>query len=155
MCVCSALNLKCHHDAAEFACTPLLHEHTSKKMFSFLAWFQSKFKFTQTLLLTRFVVHSSTALFSVKWNFCQSEKSTLLLVLELLGQWVQDIRTWSNPQQGQGRWSPVWLRRQRRRMPGSCSRRTLLLGLTILLIDQPPVSGWIAGSSNAAAYWNM
>ena len=41
-------------------------------------------------------------------------------------------------------------------MTGSCCGQTILhsLSLTILLIHHHPVSGWIAGSSNAAAYWN-
>merc|ERR1719234_308518 len=38
-------------------------------------------------------------------------------------------------------------------MTGSCCPHSLFC-LTILLIHQHPVSGWIAGSSNAAAYWN-
>merc|ERR1712004_585076 len=48
-----------------------------------------------------------------------------------------------------------WKRKvQRRRMPGSKSKLLLLLlNLTILISDHS-VSGWIAGSSNAAAYWN-
>ena len=48
-----------------------------------------------------------------------------------------------------------WKRKvPRRSMPGSKSKLLLLLlNLTILISDHS-VSGWIAGSSNAAAYWN-